>query len=444
MASSEQLDSSGFTTDPILLSPLENRLCHIYDKYNQEGMGAMVVKVRGRIKEEPLRASLDCLQRRHPKLRAAIVASANARRYFHLAASPRPIPIEFLDCDADSLPWQEETHRRFSERMDLAVGPLARMLVLRSRCGERGCIIFMAHHAICDGLSLMHIVEELLCYYEEAERMASSAPITPLPFVSCPRARATGGLVGRFRVLGYLLRMRSATRRQSWTPLPPRDDASSKPQWDVHVFSVEETMALVRRYRKEKASLDGVLFAAVACALRALLPQSELRFRSVFPLDIRRGLGASTDPVTPRDLGCFVSGYEKISAVGPRSSFWSLAREAHRDIRSYMTAGGPAFVYNLIRLSKPRASLEGLKRRTLHSSVLGVAPLEKRYGNLNLEECAQVFKNDRVFASINLVAITVQLRLNLTMRAALDEDIWKRFRKELIVQLHGAMARGAS
>jgi hypothetical protein len=408
-------------------------------------MAAMVLKVRGRIEEGLLRAALERLQQRHPKLRTRLMESADGRWYFHFAGSPPPIPVEVLDCDTDPLPWKEETHRRFSERMDLALGPLARMLVLRSRSGDRGYAILLAHHAIFDGISLLHIMEDLLRYYEEVGRTASPTPVRPLPFVSCRRARPTGSLLSRLRLLGLLVRLRSARRRKRWMSLPPRVGPSSGPQWDLMVFSLEETMALVRRYRKEKTSLDGALFAAAACALRALLPETELRFRSLFPLDIRRAVEGSTDPVTPGDLGCFVSGYEKIGVVDPCTSFWSLAREVHQDIRSYVAAGGPALVYNLIGLSKPRASLEGLKRRTLQSSVLGMAPMEKKYGNLILEECAQVYKNDRGGASINLLAITFQMQLNLTMHAAdLDEDLWTRFREEFIAQLRGAFGRGAS
>ena len=38
---------------PIRLSPVENLLCEVYDRFDGEGMGAMVLKVRGRVEAEP-------------------------------------------------------------------------------------------------------------------------------------------------------------------------------------------------------------------------------------------------------------------------------------------------------------------------------------------------------------------------------------------------------
>lgn len=213
------------------------------------------------------------------------------------------------------------------------------------------------------------------------------------------------------------------------------------PQWEVRVFSVENTIALVRRCRQEKTSLDRALFAAAAGALRAVLPASESRFKLRFPIDIRGQLDGPAGPVTKQDLGCFVSAFEEIYAVDFGTTFWPLARQVHRDVRAFIEAGGPSLLYDLARFHRLRFSLKGLQRGTLHSSVLGVAPLEGRYGSLNLEECAQVYKNDRGGASINLVAITVQLRLNLTMHAGgLQEKFWERFREEMVGQLRRAIA----
>lgn len=440
MAPFELQGGNGVSSGPIRLSPLENLLCLVYDRFSGEGTGAMVMKVRGRIEAEPLRIALSSLQRRHPKLRARVVKSADGQRCFELADPPPPIPVEMRDYDAEPLPWMEETHRRFSEKMDVAAGPLARMLILRTRSGESCYAILLAHHAIYDGLSLLHAVDDLWRYYEAAEQGGDTTPVVSLPFVSCPRARPTGSLLGRLGVLARQVRMRRARSRKRWTSLPRLDRAPARPQWDVRVFSVQETMALVRRCRQENTSLDGALFAAAVSALKASLPQSESRFKLRFPIDIRAQLEGPAGPVTPADLGCFVTVFDNIYSVGTETAFWPMARQVHQDVRSFIAAGGPSLLYNLARFVRPRTSPQRRHRGTVHSSVIGVAPLERRYGRLTLEECAQVYKNDLGGASINLVAIILQLRLNLTMHASdLEEELWRRFRDEIVAQLRSAI-----
>jgi hypothetical protein len=408
-------------------------------------MGAMVVKLRGRVDAEPLVSALARLQQRHPKLRARLLDAGGGERRFVVADPAPPIPLEFERATGDVPDWKDAIQRRFTRKIDVAAGPLLRAVVLRGASGDSACLALLAHHAIFDGLSLLHATDDLLRYYKEAEGSGRPEPVASLPFVSCARARSTGSLLARAAVLARLFKLRRAQARKRWTALPPRDGAPSGPQWDLTVFSVEETVALVRRCREEKTSLDGALFAAAASALRVCLADAAPRFRFRSPIEIRGQLDGPAGPVGPGDLGCFVGVFDQIYALDPAASFWSLARRLRHDVRAFIAAGGPALLYNLARFVKPPAAPGRRLRATLHSSVIGVAPLEKRYGSLGVEECAQVYKNEVGGASINLVAIVLQFRLNLTVHAAgLHEGFWDRFRAEMARQLRGAVAEGAS
>jgi hypothetical protein len=427
-------------SEPIRLSPLENLFCRAYERFDGDGMGAMVVKLGGRVEEAPLRAALGNLQRRHPRLRARITGTDGAR-YFHLVEPPVPIPVEMQECEGEPLPWREETARQFARKMDFASGSLARVLVLRSRAGRSSYVIFLAHHALFDGLSFLHAVDDLLRYYQEAEETGTASAVSSLPFVSCPRARSSGSLLSRFKVLARQARMRRAKVRKGWTALPETDVRPASPQWDVQVFPVEETVALVRRCRQEKASLEGALFAAAVSALTGSLAPAESRFTFFFPIDIRGELRGPQGAVSPADLGCFVSAFENMYTVRPEMPFWALARQFHDDVRAFLAAGGPALLYNVLRYARPRPTPHGHQRGTLNASVIGMAPLEKRYGSLAVEECAQIYKHDIRGTALNLVAIVVQLRLNLTVHApGLREDVWRGFRDGIAAQLRRAMA----
>ena len=426
--------------DLIPLGPWEELFCSFYDAFESAGMGGIVFRLRGRIEADPLRIALEGLQSRHPKLRVQITRARDGRRYFALSGSPKPIPFEIRDYETEALPWQEECSRIMAEALDPAVDPLAKLLVLRNRASERCDVIFVAHHAIVDGLSALRLVQDLLEYYEETERNGSPGQVSSLPFVMVSRARTTGSILERLTLLARLLRQRRANRRRDWTFLPRENDVAPHRLWSRSVLSEKATLDLVRRCRKEKTTIYGALFAAAACALKVMLPQGRARFKCRFPIDIRGKLTGPAGPVTEHDLGNFISGYEKIYTVDDSPSFWALAREAHQDVQAFSAAGGPALLYNLMRWAKPNLSQGIHKRGTLFVTNYGVVGLRGRYGELIVEEGSTVFRHDRFGPSLMIQTLTIQRRLNLSFSIVdVSEEFWQRLRQEILAQLQRAV-----
>ena len=141
-----------------------------------------------------------------------------------------PIPFEIKDYDEEEPPWREET-RRLLQLGFPAAGPLAAVTVLRSQ--SRGCseLLLTAHHAIADGLSVIMLVDDLLTEYAKAEAHFEGLPRPALPFVTAPRAKPSGGWLGRLRLLRRFMRLQRQERRAHQTSLPEARGIPPQSQW---------------------------------------------------------------------------------------------------------------------------------------------------------------------------------------------------------------------
>ncbi|MFH0907922.1 MAG: condensation domain-containing protein [bacterium] len=205
--------------DPIPVSPQESLLFTVADLFEGDGTGAMVARVRGQLEEAPLRVALSRLQRRHPKLRARVIQSAG-RRCYDMCSDPPAIPFEIKDYETGPTPLMEEAYRALCWKMDVTIGPMARMLVLRNRAEGVCEVIFVAHHAIADGASALRIIDDLLDYYAEAERGGDLAPVVSLPLVTVARANTSARFMQKLSVLLSIAGQRIGKRRGRWITLP--------------------------------------------------------------------------------------------------------------------------------------------------------------------------------------------------------------------------------
>lgn len=434
--------NSSPAVEHVPLEPWDEVFYSLSHKFEGAGMGGVMLRVRGSIEAEPLRAALSSLQSRHPRLRARVMESSDGRHQFQFLATPPSLPFEIKDLDTDPLPWQEEASRLMSAPLDPAVHPLTRLLVLRNRNLSRCDVIFVAYHAIVDGRSVFRMVADLLEYYEDAEQNGRPPPVSSLPIVTNPHAERSGSLLNRLAVMAHLVRRRRANRKGLWTSLPRADDVPPHRLWAHSVYSEEATMALARCCRKEKTTMYAALFAAGACGLRATLPDRQLRIKCRFPMDIRNKLVGSSGPVTEDDLGNFFSGYENVYAIDGKPSFWDLARRVHGDVKNFTDGGGPSLVYNLVRSVKFPYKPRTLKRGTMFVSNYGVAAVRDLYGSLSLEECAIVFKNDLVGPALMVQSVVLQRRLNLSLSSVeVPEEFWGRLRAEILARLQREIGR---
>jgi hypothetical protein len=454
------VSSKSQITEPmesVPLSPVES----YFWSFEQDMDGAfrvtVLLRLEGCIEANFLAAALEQLQRRHPKLRAAIALGADGLLRYQFKSLAPPIPLEIIDCYEAETPWRETT-RRLQQTNLSANGPLAAVTVLRNRAQGRCEVFLMLPHAIADGMSGIMLMDDLLTEYARAEA-GEDRPMSPaLPVITAPRAKPTGGWRGRSRLFRRFRSMKREEKRTALTSLPEARDIPPQSQWVHWVFSREETVTLTRFCRKERASLSGALVAAACCGVKDCLQAPDALFKWQLPFNIRELLTGSAGPVTAQDLGCFVSNMNGLLKITDELTFWDVARSAHQELQLFMEQGGPSFSYNtasflyglkvnafrLLKRPLPKMTPASYQRETLLATHYGVLNIRDAYGSLRPKECTLMFKNEITGPSLIMEALVLGQRLNVGFAADdLEPAFWDQLHLAVRARLDGAI-RGSS
>ncbi|BCJ66656.1 non-ribosomal peptide synthetase [Polymorphospora rubra] len=171
-----------FGTGPAPLSPAQHRLWFL-DRL-LPGSAAFnlshCVALDGRLDPTALDAALTDLVERHDVLRTVVATvEGEARQVVRDDARPFAEWVDLTDLPADRARGQalERAREAADTPMDLATGPLARLVVYR--LPDTDLMLLVVHHVIADGWALGVALRELSGHYRS--RLAGSAPAAATP-----------------------------------------------------------------------------------------------------------------------------------------------------------------------------------------------------------------------------------------------------------------------
>ena len=422
---------------PVRLSAVES----FFWRSEELGRGyrvAVLVHLDGCIEAELLSEALGRLQRRHPKLRAAVVEGSDCALRYHFREPVPPIPHEIRDFDGPDMPWRQETHRLLAAPFP-ELGPYVAVTVLRSRSAERTALILAGSHAFVDGLSGIMLIDGLLAAYASAEGGDAAYDQTTLLLISPGNIRPRASWRQRVGVLRRFRAMKKVFQALPSTPLPEDPDTPPLSQWMHWTFSQADTVSIVRRCRRERVSLGSLLLAAVYCSVREATETSGTSFRWHSPFNVRNSLRGPHGPVQPGDLGCFMSSMNGFFRGDLRGGVWDVARCAQEDIDAFAGMAGPAFGYNLASFLESvttvgrwlRLPAEWLMPHehpvTLLATNYGVTPLRPAYGSLHLRGCTLMCRIDSAGTNLVAEALVLGQKLNVGFAASgLEACLWQR------------------
>lgn len=285
---------------------------------------AMMVRVRGDVSVEQLNMALGRVRVRHPALAPAADTSEQPV-FFPLAVR--------ADCSDED--WIEVAQTELREPFLGPPGPFARFTLLQRAEGFDLVAVF--HHRICDGMSGMFFLRDLLQVLGDPQLELAPLPLPPPSSTLIPHAvlanpqlqRKVGFAVATLRaqILLEKVRRRLSPRKPA-TIAPAQTISAENPSLEEQFVIVPgrltaaQTTALVARCKKEQVSVHAALCTAWLRAFIDGATKSHVRTISS-PVNLR----ARLSPPVGETSGGFLSIVETTVTCAPEKNFWDIARE---------------------------------------------------------------------------------------------------------------------
>lgn len=344
----------------------------------------LVLQLEGGPSPERLRRALDALQARHPPLAVRIVGRSG--RYRYEPGGTGPIPLEVRLRGGEDA-WRPVAEAELGRPVDRESGPLLRCLYLApeaggGRSGGRSEIVLTFHHAIMDAASGATLVEELLRLCGAGPAPAGPAPTLPSVEILFPRRfRGLPGGARRAAFLGRQLRDELSFRRRSRGRRTPPVVPPARCRLQTLDLTREETAALVRRGRREGATVTAALHAALLLAVhRHLYGGSPGPLRYLAFADLRPHL---SPPLDATALGSCIAmlrytvPLDGSAGPGAGADFWPLARRVGRQVDAGVRRGD-RFGAAALSAAMMRGILAGRMGRMAATALSYAGPLRLR------------------------------------------------------------------
>lgn len=296
------------------------KLSHI--EHIVEGNIVYFVRVQGCFAPEGLRSGLNRVQRKHPALRVLLRDERN-RFYYDYDAAPE-IPLRVVPCkceDDNQREYELELHARFGKDE-----PLFRATWLRGE-REHG-LLFTTSHRICDGASMLILVQEILACLAETAGLSSGTATQLLPYEPISRRE----LIEDYRppspwkrkllarVLNCVIASIPASRRSG-------ENREHFLEWRADASLTER---LKRRSKEEGVSVHAMFLVALDHALPAVFGDKVPKWIEN-PVDIRRGRFTQLKD----DMVFFGGGNFRVrTRQWADEGFWARARTINEEIRA--------------------------------------------------------------------------------------------------------------
>ena len=289
----------------------------------------MVAKIQGAVDVEQLAAVLDRLRKRHALLAVRVVIDDNDIAWY-VAEDVPEFTINTISRNAEDQ-WLQTVVEECKTSLPIETGPLIRFSLLHSP--ERSDLVFCAHHAICDRMSLTYLIRDILQQLAEPDREVEILPEPPLiTRDTVPSPPPSGfiarGFIGLFNKLWARKKIRfdgsdlKRPHRVFWE----QNQEASVLAWES---SISETKALVSRCREENVTVNSALWTAFLAA------QYDVQGDTA-PYRARAGLAVSTrdrlNVPVGEAFGFYASSLTAHLEYDPHRTFWDSARIFHEKI----------------------------------------------------------------------------------------------------------------
>lgn len=289
----------------------------------------------GKISAEELRTAVEKARKKHPLIGAHLEFDENQQAWFVTDNTP-DIPIDVYP-EKPNENWIQKVLSTYWEKFSITQGPLLKFLLIQGQNTSELAVI--AQHAICDGLSLVYLLRDILQFLTNPE--LSIEPIDQLPTIA-ERYDLEGiklhplisKIVSKFNAL-----WQSKHMVLNEEDLIPVHEVFS--DWKVNAvfwhLGQQETEKFVNLCKKNGISVNSALYCAII-TLQSKIQGNKEKFRRniMMPINIRNFL----DPPVGEEVGLYAGGEMFKLKVNPKSDFWKQAKKVDRKLKKRINPQG--------------------------------------------------------------------------------------------------------
>lgn len=383
--------------------------------FHDDAAGAGIILIatyiNGKIDHALLKQALHLLFQRHPLLRATIHRT-KAGYFFKLNADFHAVPVRFINRDGEQR-WLEVGEKELNVLFPTHEY-LWRAALISSKDGQNELILSF-HHAIIDGYSCVHFIDELLRLYIELD-MQTFMRIEPLPLLEPIEKLVTFHPTKESIADEVAKTTRSGLTELAYQTYAPVGKRTTKNH--VAIIPPEELQGLKERCHQNQASINSVLYAALLLAQQRVLGKT-LDTVVSSPVNLRDYCEPAIDD---DQIGLFVSWINELTGeITANTSIWELARNyqlSHAHAIPKL-AFLPENVKNEeLEIYCPIFNLESLHHRRAFAAAcsltnMGQFDFPAIYGSLKLEGFFVTMSRQAGHVQINLSATSILQRLYL-------------------------------
>ncbi len=343
-----------------------------------------VVQLRGAFSTEQLIAALKALQMRHPLMRARIEPAEDGTPWFRSEVGPIPLQESRQPAGNEWALLENELNTPFDTR----VGPLMRCVLIR-HTDEEASLIWVYHHAACDGRSAVFLLRDLVQSISRQVRGESAdlPVLAPVEYYGdrIHTLKDYGDFEDGLKTVWRTLQTSARFMTRVGIPMGVRKDNEQplnqqrilvEPRW-VEPDIMKKVAA---KAKAEGVTIQCVLNAALSLTVAQDSPTKTFEVTSCTQvLDIRDRL----HPPVGEDCGVFVTGATSLHSLKPETDFWDLTRDIQQRLKETLNTPLPFFHPALHRsfaligkaLGQRKADVFSQIIKSLHPEGLAVSNL---------------------------------------------------------------------
>jgi hypothetical protein len=279
-----------------------------------DGNIVYMVRLEGIIQQDRLRSALSRVQRKHPALRMLIRKERDGLYYEEDCAPEVPLRV---------VPRLAEDDYKRESQIELTTvfvedRPLLRAVWLPSE--SESDLLLVTSHRICDGMSMLTIVREVLRALHSDEELVPYEPITAKVMIGDYQPEQP-----------WKRRLTAALINAALRLIPPSNSTLENNEYALEWSAGPAlTEALKRRCKAEGISIHAALVVALDRSLLKILGKKKLPGWIESPMDARRGRLAALKS----DMLFFGGGSLKMkTGQALDEDFWARGRAVNEDIR---------------------------------------------------------------------------------------------------------------